>query len=119
MSSMNIGDVFGFHTVAQIDSKLFTTESPKAKAKKEFVRFVNVAKIVSYIPIIGTIAAIAKLVSIHRLETHAHTPKQAEVIPYMKLRCWLEIVPVASSLLLIPDLIATIGRNLCVSSKKT
>jgi len=136
-------DAFGYHTCDQLGAKcvcsvlsigLKVGEVPPpdfmADVQKHLPR-VNLVKnlvtIAGYIPVIGTIVAVAKLIIIGKAEKFIEKNKKekSEVVIIQKefqgyadgqkIRSWIEVTSLGF-FLLIPDLIFTIGRNV---SKKT
>ncbi len=123
--SIQRSDAFGFHTCNQIKDKLefiakFTGNNnpmPLEKIKKlpKINLVKNLVTVAGYIPVVGTIAAIAKLVLISRLEKEmSEDPIKQVVQNYLtmqKIRSGIELTSLGF-LLLIPDIIFTIERNM-------
>lgn len=100
--------VFGFHTGEQI-CKIFTN-APKADSSAA-ATIMNISKIVAYIPIIGTIAGIAKACILANNDAEGRKEFGNGFINAFYARTTIEILSLGA-IFLIPDLAVTAQRAL-------
>ncbi len=127
--SIQKSDAFGFHTYNQFKGKLISISNSMdvnnpilQEAEKKFQKINLVKNLVTaagYIPVVGTIAAIAKLVLINKAEKEMSKDSRGRRLKPLvqnyftgqKIRSGIELTSLGF-LLLIPDIIFTIGRNI-------
>lgn len=128
-NSMQKSDAFGFFSNHQLQEKIQRSidlentliMDPRRKQKpcKEdevhaYTVFLNLEHAIGYLPIIGTIAAIVKLIFINKLNFSAFTNEtaQTEILAWVSgetIRSWIEVTSLGI-FLIIPDIIFTIIR---------
>ena len=131
MSTIHASDMFGYHSHNQLWNKfeILIPADQKYKSEsfanaKKFTRFANYIKsalhVAGYIPIIGTIVAIAKLIFMEVARKKLFNEEKGfpefthlgkKVIEGMKIRSAIELTSLGF-VLIIPDLMYTIERNI-------
>ncbi|MCH9609911.1 MAG: hypothetical protein S4CHLAM45_13630 [Chlamydiales bacterium] len=116
---LGFSDAFGWHSEGELkglSQKYFFEDGDKAKEKDDAIftylvleRFVN---IIAYIPLIGSILGIVKLAAFASLaEGVEESSEDAQsYFKGMRVRAAIESLSLGA-LLIIPDVIATIGRK--------
>jgi len=141
MSMIQASDTFGYHSFQQVYDKVTTSAYNTGNGKileddkenfKKVIKIANYAKsglnVAGYIPVIGTIIAIAKLsilfIADKKLLHSKDNVMDTKMVPiYKSISMWLKIrsaieLTSLGFLLLIPDLIFTIGRAIPKNPKE-
>lgn len=92
-------DAFGYHFEEDIETKKLSSA-------------VNIASLVGYIPIIGTIMGICRIYLACDYLSDETSPGDIELYKWQILRGVLELTSLGVLLCGIPDLVATIWRNM-------